>query len=299
MSKTRTWLKAFRLRTLPLAFSCIIMGAFLAANDGAFNVGVLLLSLLTTLFLQVLSNLANDYGDAMSGVDGLDRVGPDRTVQAGLISTKEMKRAIVVFVLLSLLSGLALLFVAFGIHNYVGFVFLVLGLAAIGAALKYTIGKNPYGYAGWGDFFVFIFFGVVGVGGSYYLYTHQIRWDVLLPATSCGLMAVAVLNVNNIRDIESDRKAGKRSIPARLGKSKSEIYHITILATAIICAIGYHVLNFQSWFSLLFLLVTPLIARNIVAIMTREGMQLDPFLRQMAITTLLFTLLFGIGLLLS
>lgn len=296
MGKLHVWIQAFRLRTLPLAFSCILMGAFLAASKGAFDVAIFTLCLLTTLFLQILSNLANDYGDASSGVDGTDRRGPLRTVQAGLITRQTMKRALVVFSLLALASGVILLRVSFGNQWPEALVFLVVGFGAIAAAIKYTVGKNPYGYAGWGDFFVLLFFGVVGVMGSYYLFVREVHWDILLPSVSCGLFAVAVLNVNNIRDIESDRKSGKYSIPVRIGREKAVIYHWIILLVGLLSAVLYVVGHIQSSYSWLFLLVVPLLVVNAWAVRVKQtSAELDPFLKQMALTTLLFVVLFGIG----
>lgn len=296
MKKIKAWIQAFRFRTLPLAFSCIFMGAFLAASNGFFNWPILIWSLVTTLFLQVLSNLANDYGDATSGVDGEHRTGPKRTVSAGLISQSAMKKALIVFSLLSLCSGLWLIFLSFGDRWTEIIVFLVLGLGAIVAAIKYTVGKRPYGYAGFGDLFVLIFFGLVGVGGSYYLYAHTLNLLILLPALSCGLLAVGVLNVNNIRDIESDKLAGKHSIPVRIGRDNAIVYHWILLTLAMVSSCVYVSIMNPRGFSFLFLLVLPMLFSNARAVKikkTSEG--LDPFLKQLALTTLIFVILFGIG----
>ncbi|REE02060.1 1,4-dihydroxy-2-naphthoate polyprenyltransferase [Marinoscillum furvescens] len=293
----KAWIQAFRLRTLPLAFSSIFLGSFLASSQGMFDGVILAWSLITTLFLQVLSNLANDYGDATSGVDGDQRTGPKRTVSAGLISKKAMKRALIVFSVLSLASGFYLTFLAFGDQWAQVSVFVVLGIAAVAAAIKYTVGKNPYGYAGFGDFFVLLFFGFVGVGGSYYLYTHALDWAVLLPAASCGLLAVGVLNVNNIRDIESDQLSGKYSIPVRIGRAAAVWYQWLLLALAVVCMVVFFMIQRASWESYVFLLCLPLLGRNAWAVKTKTtSNELDPYLKQLALTTLLFVLLVGLGL---
>lgn len=292
----KAWIQAFRLRTLPLAFSCIFMGAILANSAGAFSVSIFIWSLITTLFLQILSNLANDYGDADSGVDGTHRQGPKRMVSSGVITKSTMKKALIIFSLLSLLSGLYLIFLAFGENWQQVLVFLIIGLGAIAAAIKYTVGKRPYGYAGFGDLFVLIFFGWVGVLGSYFLYTQDIDLLILLPATSCGLLAVGVLNVNNIRDIESDRQSGKHSIPVRLGREKAVVYHWFILSASLISAVLYVVLSHSGIFAYLFLLTSPLIFINARAVKVKQTSQeLDPFLKQLALSTLLFVILFGLG----
>src|SRR5688572_11573408 len=235
----RIWLQAFRLRTLPLALSCIAMGGFLAASANAFQWDIFFLCILTTIFLQILSNLANDYGDTIHGADSADRKGPSRAVQSGAISPRQMRNAVVIFVLLSLVAGISLLIVSFGINWKSILFFLCLGLLSILAAIAYTVGKKPYGYIGLGDFSVLIFFGLVGVMGSYYLFTKQITWYEILPALSCGFFSIAVLNINNIRDIDSDRKAGKFSIPVRIGRDRAIVYHWFLLISGWICALLY------------------------------------------------------------
>lgn len=295
MASAGTWIVAFRLRTLPLAFASILMGTFVAVYDGYFDTITFVLTLFTTLFLQVLSNLANDYGDASSGVDSENRVGPQRTVQSGQISKDAMKKALYVFSILSLLSGLGLLFYAFGDSWRLILLFLLLGLLAIWAAIKYTVGTNPYGYAGFGDLFVMLFFGLVGVAGTYFLFAGGIYAHVWLPALSSGFFAVGVLNVNNVRDIESDAAAGKRSIPVRLGRARAATYHLILLSNGLACAFLFHMIDGLPWWSWLFLLATPLFMINAKAVMSLQGSSLDPYLKQLAIASLLFTLLFGIG----
>jgi 1,4-dihydroxy-2-naphthoate octaprenyltransferase len=295
----KVWLEAFRLRTLPLSLSCIGMGGFLAAAQNKFNGLIFFLCCTTTIFLQVLSNLANDYGDTVNGADHSERQGPRRAVQSGAISSSQMKNAIIIFIVLSLISGIELLYSAFGFELKSFLFFLALGLLSIVAAIAYTVGKRPYGYIGLGDLSVLIFFGLVGVMGSLYLFTKEFYPLQILPALSCGFFSIAVLNINNIRDIESDRLAGKFSIPVRIGREKAIQYHWLLLAGGILCAFVFVTLNYKSPVQFLFLLSTPLLIVNGKSVSKLPSEKLDPFLRQMALSTLLFVLLFGIGSLLA
>ncbi len=288
MNKTRVWLSALRLRTLPLATASIVLGSLLAAAEYAFSWTVALLCFATAILLQVLSNLANDYGDSKHGADSANRVGPSRATQSGKITAPAMRRAVLVFVCLCLAVGYVLI-------RKESFAFHVAGLAAIAAAIAYTAGPKPYGYVGLGDIFVFMFFGIVGVFGCYYLHTHSLNLAILLPASSCGLLCVGVLNVNNIRDRESDREAGKITIPVRLGQKKARIYHWGLLAGAVILSAIYVWLNFASGWQWLFLLSLPLMWVNGLGVATNESAQLDPYLKHMVLTTLLFVILFGVG----
>jgi len=297
----KNWLVAFRLRTLPLALSCIGMGSFLAAFWGQMDWAVLWLSLLTTLLLQVLSNLANDYGDSTHGADHAARLGPKRTVQEGLITPAQMKRAMLICALLSFASGIALLYAAFdGLLNLGFVIFLLMGLLAIGAAIKYTAGRNPYGYAGLGDVSVLIFFGLLGVMGVFYLHTQQLEAGVWLPALSCGLFATGVLNVNNIRDIQSDQVAGKRSIPVRIGRKAAVAYHWVLLGSGFVAAVVFVALHYHSPWQWLFMLTLPLFLKNGLAVQKKlVPSQLDPYLKQLALSTMLFVVTFGVGLLMG
>jgi 1,4-dihydroxy-2-naphthoate octaprenyltransferase len=266
-----------------------------------FNWLIFALCVLTTILLQILSNLANDYGDFKNGADSAQRLGPSRSVQAGKISSGSMKRAMILFTILSFVTGLLLLYVSLGVEQLGYFlIFLLLGILAIGAAITYTAGNNPYGYAGLGDVSVMIFFGWLGVAGTYYLFTKQLNWEIMLPASTCGFLATAVLNINNIRDIESDKDAGKKSIPVRIGGRWARIYHLVLLTAGLSCAILYVALQFNSVFQLLFLLVLPLLFINAKAVLSKkEPAELDPYLKQMALSSLLFVITFGIGQLLT
>jgi len=274
------------------------MGGFLALRAGAFRWDIFVLCIFTTVFLQILSNLANDYGDFIHGADNVSRKGPARAVQSGAIAPEQMRQAIVLFSILSLVAGVALLFVSFGVQWKAMLVFLMLGLLSIGAAIGYTVGRKPYGYMGLGDISVLIFFGFVGVMGSYFLFTKHVTWLEVLPALAMGLLSVAVLNVNNIRDIESDKVAGKYSIPVRVGRKNAIIYHWLLLACAVLFALAYTIATYQSPWQLLFLLVIPLLFLNGRAVSARPSHLLDPYLKQMAISTLLFAICFGAGLML-
>lgn len=292
----KKWFEAFRLRTLPLALASIGMGAFLAASSGYFDWAIFGLCALTTIFLQVLSNLANDYGDSVHGADSIERTGPLRTVQSGAISKAAMLRAIIICSILSLGSGILLILKAIGGFGEIFWYFLGLGGLSILAAITYTAGKKPYGYAGLGDISVMIFFGFVAVMGSAYLYEQQINWLYALPSISVGLFSVAVLNLNNIRDIESDMKAGKKSVPVRIGRKAAVRYHWTILILGVITSVAFILINFEGLQQLLFLLATPLFFINARAVKVHtDSKKLDPFLKQMALSTLLFVLLFGLG----
>lgn len=293
------WIQAFRLRTLPLSLSCIGMGGVLASIANKFDGTIFFLCCLTTVFLQILSNLANDLGDSVNGADHSGRKGPLRAVQSGAISVSQMKNAVILFSALCLISGLMLLYFSFGWDLKAISFFLLLGVLSIAAAITYTVGKKPYGYAGLGDLSVLIFFGLVGVMGSQYLFTKNINAIGVLPALSCGLFSIAVLNINNIRDIESDRSAGKFSIPVRIGKEKAAQYHWVLLSVGLISAILYVTFNYHSPIQYLFILTAPLLFINARKVSSLPSEQLDPLLKQMALTTLIFVILFGLGNLLA
>ena len=293
----KSWIAAARPRTLPLSLASIILGSFLAFADHHFSWPIALLAALTTIFLQILSNFANDYGDAVSGKDTELRVGPRRAVATGDISKEAMLRGIIWTSVLSLICGVSLLVVAFyDAERTVFYFFLILGLLCIAAAIGYTNGKRPYGYAGFGDIAVLLFFGWVGVLGTYFLHTLSFQPLLLLPATSVGLFATGVLNVNNIRDIETDTMTGKRSIPARIGLLLAIRYHWGLLIAGMACAIAYSFLTGAAWFSYLYIFAFPLFILNGRAVAThKRPIELNARLGQLALTTLLFVVLFGLG----
>ena len=295
--KFSAWISAFRFRTLPLALSSILLGSFIAAYQQKFDWSIALLAISTTLFLQILSNLANDYGDGIKGTDNLERIGPNRAIQSGAISIREMKNMIVVFILLSLVSGIALLAVAFpkDMLNSALF-FLILGIVAIAAAIKYTVGKTAYGYHGMGDLFVFLFFGITGVVGTYYLHTLTLAWEVFLAGAAVGFLSAGVLNLNNMRDRISDSKAGKNTLVVKIGGRAAKAYHAFLIIGAILSTAAFILLFELGVWSWIFLATSPLLASNLVRVFkNKEPRSLDPLLKQLALTTLLFVLLLGVG----
>lgn len=293
--KLRTWIGAMRLRTLPLAISSTLTGAFLALHHGAFNGSILMLTALTTVLLQINSNLANDYGDFQHGTDNEQRVGPMRAMQSGAISEKHMRLAITICSALSLLSGVMLLWVS-QLPNIAKAVLFVLGIAAIYASIRYTAGKNPYGYKGFGDVSVLIFFGIIGVVGAYCLQTAYFNPTILLPAISIGCLSAAVLNVNNTRDLISDQQSGKITLAVKLGAQGARNYHLFLMITAMILFIVYAAISFNHLESWLFLLAYPLFILNAVRVFKNENpAELDPYLKQLALSTFLLAFLLGIS----
>ncbi len=300
MTKYKAWIHAFRLRTLPLALSSIILGSLLAYFDNGFSWLVTVLAVVTTLFLQILSNLANDYGDSKHGVDNAERVGPERAVQSGVISPKQMKRAVLLTSGLAFAAGISLIYVGIGTADIdlTFLVFLILGIGAILAAIKYTIGKNPYGYKGFGDLFVYVFFGLAGVLGTYFLNTHQVSYDVLLPASSLGLFSTGVLNLNNMRDRVNDKRSGKNTLVVMLGQEAAQWYHFFLITSGVAAAIIFTILHYNSPWQFLYLLSLPLFIKNMAVVFKVDNpAKLDPYLKQLAIATLLFSVLFGVSVL--
>jgi len=232
------WLDAARPKTLPLALVTITTGSSLAYSNGQFSFAIFILALITAIFLQILSNLANDYGDAQKGTDNQHRLGPTRAMQSGIVTQKEMKQAILINLVLTILSGLALIFYA--LESFTNIItFLGLGFLAMLSSIAYTVGNKPYGYVGLGDLSVFVFFGLLGVGGTYFLHTGVINFDIFIPAVGCGLLAVAVLNINNMRDIDNDRACGKKTVAVRLGERPAKYYHITLIGFAFLSYVYY------------------------------------------------------------
>ena len=300
MGKIISWIKAFRLRTLPLSLSSVILGSFLAYSKGFFIPSVLTGALLTTLFLQILSNLANDYGDTIHGVDNHERIGPKRGLQTGEITLKQMKAGVIIFTLLSLISGIWLLIAGTkGLPVSTLLIFFAIGILAIAAAIKYTIGKNPYGYIGLGDIAVFIFFGLVGVLGTYFLHSQQISTDEFLPAASIGFFSAGVLNLNNLRDYENDKASGKKTMIVKLGLPKGRIYHANLIIAGLVSALAYTLINYSHPSQLLYLITFPLFIRSVwVVFKNKDSAQLYPELKNLALSTLAFAITFGLGLIL-
>lgn len=289
------WIQAARLRTLPLSVSGIIVGSAYAYHQGFSDWRIVVLALLTTLGLQVLSNYANDYGDGVKGTDA-NRIGEKRLVAAGVITAEQMKKAVIITAVLTFIIALLLIYLAFGKENFaLSLIFILLGIGSIGAAIKYTVGKSAYGYSGFGDVFVFIFFGLVSVIGSNFLFTHFIDWKLFLPATAIGLLSVAVLNLNNMRDIENDKIAGKNTLVVKMGLKWAKRYHEIILAIGM--------LSFMIFLMLIKSSLLPVLLINIPIIMNMNKVNksekyedFDPELKKVALSTFALSLLFWLTL---
>lgn len=296
MNKARYYIASFRLRTLPLSLSGIFLGTLLAKADGFFLFVPFLLAVATTLSLQILSNLANELGDLQKGTDNEKRLGPIRSIQSGALTLTEFKRTIVVFIFLSAIFGCALIYTAFdSLLSRDGIIMLTLGLAAIIAAIKYTVGKNAYGYKGLGDLFVFLFFGLLSTAGSYFLMTRYLTPAIFLPASAIGLLSAGVLNLNNMRDIDNDRNCGKRTIPVMLGIRNAKVYHFILITVAWGCMAVYTGLRYQHLYNLVYLLSLPLFIMHLRKVTGNRGRSLDSQLKVLSISTLLFALLAGFG----
>jgi len=294
------WIEAARPRTLPLAIASILLGNFLAYAAGKFSFLTAALAILTTLLLQILSNFANDFGDSKNGVDNKNRKVALRAVQTGKISPSEMKNAVIIAASLSFISGISLLYFALQYAKPQTIIaFVGLGLLAIVAAIAYTVGKKPYGYMGLGDISVFLFFGWVGTFGTYYLQTEILNYYILIPASGCGFLSVAVLNLNNLRDVENDRKTGKNSIPVRIGKIYGFYYQKTIMLLGVCTFIIYlmyqgkpiqlsqNIIIMAGWYPLV------QIIKQLNSKMTPA--QIDPYLKKTALSTLFLIVIFGVS----
>ena len=301
MQQVSVWLAAARLRTLPLSISGIILGNGLAWIEGAFSGLIFILALLTTIAFQVLSNFANDYGDGIKGTDNEHRLGPKRVLQQGLLSSLELKRGILFTAGISLLLALTLIGFAFDSSEWgKALFFIALGMASIIAAIKYTVGESAYGYFALGDLFVFLFFGGVSVLGSYYLQTKSLSLILLFPAASVGLFSTAVLNLNNLRDMENDRNSNKLTIPLLLGYNKGRIYHAILIILAFVFSFLYAYFSGESLLTYLpLLLFLPLSLHLKRVFKSKGGRSLDPELKVVALSTFFFAVLFVSGFYLS
>ncbi|KIX29790.1 1,4-dihydroxy-2-naphthoate prenyltransferase [Mannheimia haemolytica] len=293
------WFTTARPKTLPLALASIIVGSALAHWAGKFDVVTTLLAFITTILLQILSNFSNDYGDHVKGSDTKERIGPLRAIQHGVIGGEQLKKAVIILSLLSFVSGVALSAYAFETVQDL-FFFIGLGIVSIIAAITYTVGKKAYGYLGLGDLFVLIFFGFVAVIGVFYLQAHSLPIMILLPAFGCGLLSVAVLNINNLRDINQDRQAGKNTLIVRIGSQNGRKYHVALLVLAVISYLIFAISEFEHWYSFIFLLSVPLLAKHARFVYQhKDPKELYPILGQMAGLALLTNLLFSLGIVLG
>ncbi|MFB0911199.1 MAG: 1,4-dihydroxy-2-naphthoate octaprenyltransferase [Flavobacterium sp.] len=301
----RHWIEAARIRTLPLSVSGIIVGSMYALANPTdyiltptevFNWQIFSFAIITTLGLQILSNFANDYGDGIKGTDNEDRVGPKRAIQSGVITPKEMKGAIIITSLLTLLSAILLIYFAFEDTNlYYSLFYLILGILAILAAIRYTIGATAYGYRGLGDVFVFIFFGIVSTIGVNFLYTKQINLELFLPAIALGLLSVGVLNLNNMRDEASDRKVGKNTLVVNIGGKKAKLYHYFLVTFAMALMVVFALINNFKFDQYLFLLAyIPLIKHLSTVYKNQSPTELDPELKKLALSTFALSVLLAL-----
>lgn len=303
MSKIKVWVQAARLRTLPLSVSGIVVGSAAAYASGITHDAfwsIFSWAILTTLLLQILSNFANDYGDGVKGTDNETRIGPQRAVQSGAITAKEMKKAVIGTALASLVAAITLIYISFGAAAFwTSLFFFVLGVCCVGAAIKYTVGQSAYGYRGLGDVFVFIFFGLVSVLGSQFLYTQQFDYVLILPAYAVGSLSIAVLNLNNMRDLESDRTAGKITWVVILGLQNAKYYHYFIIGSALLALLGYSLymkLPIHAYFFVVAYL--PFIRHMRVVYQNRESRALDLEMKKVALGTFFLSVLFSLALIL-
>lgn len=297
------WIEAARVRTLPLSVSGILVGCFYAMSQGIFNWKIVIFALSTTLGLQILSNFANDYGDGMKGTDNEDRIGPKRAIQSGAITPAAMRYAIFITAFLTLVSAMLLIYVSFkGKYFVYSLVFFVLGILAIASAIRYTVGKNPYGYRGYGDVFVFTFFGLVSTFGIYFMFSKQFDWLLLLPATAIGFLSVGVLNLNNMRDEASDRKSGKNTVVVKNGGAWAKKYHYFMVISAMILVLVFayindmrdEVFNFDQY--IFIVAYFPLTSHLLTVYKNREPRLLDPELKKLALSTFLLSVLLSLQL---
>ena len=292
----KNYIKAARLRTLPLSISGIIVGSFLAEKEGFFDWRICVLAILTTIGFQVLSNFANDYGDGIKGTDD-HREGEQRLVSSGIISAQQMKSAMIYTTIITLVIALLLIYISFGKDDFVySMVFFVLGIASIAAAIKYTVGNSAYGYSGFGDIFVFVFFGLVSVVGSYFLFTKQLNFSIFIPAFSVGFLSTAVLNLNNMRDQKNDKKANKNTLVVKIGPEFAKYYHYYLIIASLFFALLFVVIAYKKPTQFIFLIAYLPLAKHLFFVMkNNEEKLLDGELKKVALSTFLFSILFGLG----
>jgi len=301
MAQLKTWISAFRLRTLPLSISGAVVGSSYAHILGFFDVVIFVLIILTTLSFQILSNLANDYGDGVKGTDNNSRIGPERALQSGAISPKQMKNAIIINTLFSAILTLLLIYIAFGVSQlFTSLIFIVLGALSIYAAITYTVGKSAYGYRALGDLMVFLFFGWLSVMGTYFLFAKDLDVMLLIPASTIGCLSAAVLNLNNMRDLETDLKSNKITLAGYLGKKSSKTYHFALILSAIVLmlifqySISYSKFMYLSWIAFI-----PLIFHLKLVFFIKNPKDFDPHLKLVALSTFVLAILFATALIIE
>ena len=289
-----TWIRAARLRTIPLSISGILVGSAAALLKNEFNVSVFTLAILTTVCYQLLSNFANDYGDGIKGTDNDERLGPKRILQSELISRAQLRQAIFVISAVAVLLTILLVYSAFGLSN-TALTFLGLGFLAIVAAIGYTVGSSAYGYMGFGDLFVFLFFGCVSVLGSHYLFTFEFDFSLIFPAISIGLLSVGVLNINNMRDRVNDKQFGKTTIAVRLGAEKSALYQLALVGIPAILTVVYGLIYHAIAFVVMSMIMIIPISLHIEVVFQKQNEKnFDPELKKIALLTFLYAISFSL-----
>lgn len=287
-------MNAARLRTLPLSVSGILVGTALANFNGFFNTSIFILALCTTIGFQVTSNFANDYGDGVKGTDNEDRIGPKRAYQSGLLSAKALKKGIYISIVINIILVFALLYFAFGTQNlwYFG-LFAILGFVSIWAAIRYTVGTSAYGYSGYGDVFVFAFFGILAVLGTQFLYTKLLSPISILPAIAIGALSTGVLNLNNLRDWKSDKKSNKNTLVVKMGFKKGKQYHCALLTIAFVSTVIFILFTFGHWTHFIGLFAFVPISLHLYRVIKVDSPTLlDPELKKLALSTFLLAILF-------
>lgn len=302
--KLKAAIKSMRLRTLPLSTAGVVLGILLATADYQVDLWTAVLIVVTTVCLQILSNLSNELGDVLHGTDTPDRQGPQYGLNGGEMTVGQMKGLIGLFVVLCMVSGVAMVYRSFGTlidlgkpaadMDWTPTLLLLLGAGAILGAMKYTLGRNPYGYRGLGDLYVFLFFGLVSVMGSYLVASHTLFWRLLLPAAAVGCFSVGVLNINNIRDIKTDA-VNRVTVAIRLGERNAKIYQTVLIVLGWLLMLAYCCLRWQSLWHYLFVLTLPLYVLHLKGVWTRHDKALDPMLPLLVISTFFFCLLAGLG----
>lgn len=295
MGKIRYFVAAMRLRTLPLSLAGVSLGLMLAAADYRVNWAVIIFTLLTTACLQILSNVSNELGDFLKGTDRTDRQGPAYSLSGGYLRKEDFKVMIIIYIILCAIFGLAMIWCSFGTFFSVeSLLLMVLGVSAIIAAMRYTLGRNPYGYRGMGDLYVFMFFGLVSVLGSYFIASHEMFWRMLLPASAIGAFSVAVLNVNNIRDMATDANT-RVTVPLKIGEKWAKVYQTVLVLAGWCCMAAYSLLRVQDVWHYLFVLTLPLFVVHLAGVWKRTGKALDPMLPLLVMSTFIFAVLGGLG----
>ena len=294
MQKVKYWIQAARIQTLPLSISGILVGSSFAYNINSFDNIIFFLSIITAISFQVLSNFANDYGDGILGTDN-QRIGPDRVIASGKLSLKELKKGIVINVFISITFSYSLIKYSFKSDYFLILIFLILSISSIVAAIKYTMGKSPYGYHGLGHIFVFIFFGYVSVFGSFFLQTKIINYELFILAAIIGFLCVGVLNLNNIRDIENDSAMNKKTIPTRIGFSNAKIYQTFLILFSIVLT-ALLTLKFKPSYNYIFVVIgiLPLVYHLFKVRQAKNPIEFKPLLKQLAVSSFFYSIFMSI-----